>query len=54
MSDFGCVCVRFELSSNTASGIKEKQGTGNMARRSPAVNIPTLERLRQQDPAQGI
>ena len=54
LSDFGCVCVRFDLSSNTASGIKEKQGTGNMARRSPAVNITTLERLRQQDPAQGL
>ena len=32
-----------------------KTGTGNISRRSlPAVNIPTLERLQQQDPAQGI
>ena len=35
---------------------KSKTGTGNMARRRslPALNIPTLERLQQQDPAQGI
>ena len=36
---------------------KPETGTGNMAttRRSlPAVNIPTLQRLQQQDPAQGI
>ena len=35
---------------------KSETGTGNMARRRllPAVNIPTLERLQQQDPAQGI
>ena len=34
---------------------KYKTDTGNMSRRSlPAVNIPKLERLQQQDPAQGI
>ena len=35
---------------------KSETGTGNMARRRslPAVNILTLERLQQQDPAQGI
>ena len=35
---------------------KSETGTGNMARRRslPAVNILTLERLRQQNPAQGI
>ena len=35
---------------------KSETGTGNMARRRslPAVNIPTLERLQQQDQAQGI
>ena len=35
---------------------KSESGTGNMARRRslPAVNIPTLERLQQQDPAKGI
>ena len=35
---------------------KSESGTGNMARRRslPAVNIPTLERLQQQDPAKGV
>ena len=35
---------------------KSETGTGNMARRRslPAVNITTLERLQQQDLAQGI
>ena len=30
--------------------------TGNMARRRllPAINLPTLQRLQQQDPAHGI
>ena len=35
---------------------KSETGTGNVARRRslPAVNIPTLERLQQQDPAKGV
>ena len=35
---------------------KSKTGTGNMARRRslPALNIPTHERLQEQDLAQGI
>ena len=35
---------------------KSETGTGNVARRRslPAINIPTLKRLQQQDPAQGI
>ena len=35
---------------------KSEVGTDNMARRRslPAVNIPALERLQQQDPAEGI
>ena len=38
------------------AGEKPETGTGNMARRRslPAVNILTLERLQQQDIAQGI
>ena len=42
------------------STIKEKQGTGNVARRSPAVNRQQdysnkiQHKIQQQDPAQGI